>query len=57
MSACTTFNFFFQEIEVVGIVVSAVIIMGLGYDPGTDIPDLSGRVILITGGKSLSSMD
>ncbi|KAM0257032.1 hypothetical protein ACHAQJ_004627 [Trichoderma viride] len=26
--------------------------MGLGYDPDTDMPDLSGKVILITGGTS-----
>lgn len=26
--------------------------MGLGFDPDTDVPDLSGKVILITGGKS-----
>ncbi|UKZ75652.1 hypothetical protein TrVFT333_003342 [Trichoderma virens FT-333] len=26
--------------------------MGLGYDPDTDVPNLSGKVILITGGTS-----
>ncbi|RFU73952.1 oxidoreductase, short-chain dehydrogenase reductase family [Trichoderma arundinaceum] len=30
--------------------------MGFGYDPDKDVPDLSGKVILITGGKLLSHL-
>lgn len=26
--------------------------MGLSYNPDTDVPNLAGKVILITGGKS-----